>query len=564
MFGLLRDRNFVRILLIILLIVFLYPLGSSRIKTLHNSRLKTQDIFFNIRYNLKKPIPGLKDIIIVSIDDESFKALNRRWPWTRDLFAVLVKKLTKFSAGLICIDLAFVGESTDPAVDELLGRSMQEAANVIVASHFGKEGNYILPDKTIRKSVLGFGFVNKPRDTDYAVRRTRPLIFSVKGNVIDYSFALKIAARYLGFGLKNIIYEPIQQSIILKSEKTDKEYRIKLREGGIIDLNYSAKPELFTTIPFWRVVTEKVDPATFKDKIVLVGTTAEVFHDIYQTPFGLMAGVLVNANEVLMYTTKNFIRRVSDLINFFVHLLLGIAVLVITYRFGLLKGLLTIIILLFLTFSTNLYLLFQNYKGDFFGIFFIVVGTYLITYGYKNIGLLIDNMILRKEATTDGLTGLYVYRYFELKLRNEFKRAGELKNPLALIILDIDHFKKMNDTYGHEEGNLILKELARIMMKFSRRTDTVCRYGGEEFCVIMEDTDSESALKYAENMRKTIAAHDFVITKGVLKVTASLGIATTQKEDIRSPDELIKRADAALYQAKEAGRNRVVLSNSHL
>jgi len=533
MLYLLRDRNFLKIFVIILAITILYSSAPLKIKAIQSIKLKTQDAFYNLRYNLKKSIPGIQDLVIIAIDDESYRVLDRKWPWSRDVFAALIRKLKKASPSVIGMDLAFVGESGDSVTDDSLANEMLDAGNVIIAAYFSKEGKYVLPDKLIRDSAADFGFINKPRDIDYVVRRARSVMFSRSGNKIDNSFGLEIAARHLGVAADKITVKPINK------------------------INYSAKPESFKTFSFWKVIADEVNPAELKDKIVLVGMTAEIFHDVYQTPLGLSPGVLINANEILTYLNKSFIKDVNDWVNLLLQFFLALLILLISYKAGFLKGAIALIGFFIISFTANLWALFLGFSLDFFGMAFVLAGSYIATYAYKNIGLLIDNVILRKEAITDGLTGLYVYRYFELKLRNDFRRAKELKENLSLIILDIDHFKPINDTYGHEEGNIILKDLAQVIMSFSRKTDTVCRYGGEEFCVILPDTSIQDASHYAENLRQAVEKHNFVISKGPLKVTISLGVATL-KPNINDPSELIKLSDAALYRAKESGRNRVI------
>ncbi len=560
MLTLLRDKNFIKILIIVIALAIFYYFFSVKAKPIHTARLRTEDLIFNVNYKLKKhPVDSLEEVAIVSIEGSSFKVLNRRWPWTRDIFTLFLEKLEKYSPRLVCIDLAFMGESPDSDIDTTLAQAMKDAGNVIVAAHFTQEGRYILPEEGIRNAAATFGFINKPRDIDYRVRRTRPVMLSVKGNVIDYSFSMKAAASYFNIPFENISYEPEAHTILLKPKTGSAEFTIKTREDKTININYQARPDEFLTVPFWKIITGDLEENALRNKVIFVGTTAEIFHDIYDTPMGLMPGVLINANEALMYLTKNFTKRINPAIVLLIHLLLIIIIVVVTEKYGLIKGAIVTSGFLATGFSVSVYLLLRGQIWDFFGTCFVVMGSYIVTYAYRSIGLLIDNIVLKKEAITDGLTGLYVYRYFELKLKNEVKKAREQKLPLSLIVLDIDYFKKINDIHGHEDGNLILKELASVMGKFSRRIDTVCRYGGEEFCVILTNTGTENAAKYAENMRKTISTHDFPITGKNINLTVSMGIASLGG-NVHNADELMKKSDSALYQAKQSGRNRVALA----
>jgi diguanylate cyclase (GGDEF)-like protein len=160
-------------------------------------------------------------------------------------------------------------------------------------------------------------------------------------------------------------------------------------------------------------------------------------------------------------------------------------------------------------------------------------------------------------ATTDGLTGLYNHRTFQEKFAEMLGRAERHKLHLAIILTDVDHFKKVNDTYGHPVGDIVLKKVAQVLAESVRKIDVVARYGGEEFAVILEGTDAAGAQNLAERIRADIAKQVFQSDKGPFSVTMSLGIACTP-EDGAEKHVLIEHADQALYFAKHNGRNRSV------
>lgn len=165
-------------------------------------------------------------------------------------------------------------------------------------------------------------------------------------------------------------------------------------------------------------------------------------------------------------------------------------------------------------------------------------------------------------AVTDQLTGLYNRRYLASHLSAMFDRAFWTGRPLSIMILDIDHFKSVNDTYGHDVGDRVIQEFAERIRSSVRGIDLACRYGGEEFLIAMPDTEKDFARIVAERLRQEVASHGVPVNDGreELKVTVSIGIASTEdgpKDD--SAQQLIKRADQALYAAKTTGRNRVIL-----
>ena len=166
-------------------------------------------------------------------------------------------------------------------------------------------------------------------------------------------------------------------------------------------------------------------------------------------------------------------------------------------------------------------------------------------------------------AVTDQLTGLYNRRYLASHLSAMFDRAYWTGRSLAVMVLDIDHFKSINDTYGHDAGDKVLQGFAEVITRSVRGIDLACRYGGEEFLVAMPDTDIGFAEIVAERLRQEVAATEFVVNGGrdVINVTVSIGISSTESEtDGDTAQKLIKRSDEALYEAKTGGRNRVVKS----
>jgi len=163
----------------------------------------------------------------------------------------------------------------------------------------------------------------------------------------------------------------------------------------------------------------------------------------------------------------------------------------------------------------------------------------------------------KRLSITDGLTKLYNHRFFQDSLKREFARCQRHQTPLSLALLDIDHFKKFNDTYGHQQGDVVLQELARTLRGQVRNLDVVARYGGEEFAVIMPDASQDIALRVAERLRAAVEAHPVEGPTGPLLVTISLGVASVPDAAIGVPAGLIAAADRELYRAKELGRNRV-------
>jgi diguanylate cyclase (GGDEF)-like protein len=176
----------------------------------------------------------------------------------------------------------------------------------------------------------------------------------------------------------------------------------------------------------------------------------------------------------------------------------------------------------------------------------------------KNRELEVANKRLRRLSITDGLTELFNHRHMHELLHEEFERTKRSQEPLALVMLDLDRFKQINDTHGHPTGDVILYETARIVRESAREIDMVGRYGGEEFIAILPGTDEEAAAQFAERVRLAVSEHVFRDEAIEVRMTVSCGVASFPGPGVDHPETLIKRADEALYSAKHSGRNRVV------
>lgn len=160
-------------------------------------------------------------------------------------------------------------------------------------------------------------------------------------------------------------------------------------------------------------------------------------------------------------------------------------------------------------------------------------------------------------TTIDGLTQVYNKRYFVETLEREIGRAQRYRRDLSLIIFDIDHFKQINDTYGHLAGDYVLKQLAAVIKSRIRREDILARYGGEEFAIILPEIDSYNAFQFAEKIRRLTEKAVFKFEETEIPVTISIGVCSLSP-DVHDPQEFIKLADTHLYEAKSRGRNCVV------
>ncbi len=172
------------------------------------------------------------------------------------------------------------------------------------------------------------------------------------------------------------------------------------------------------------------------------------------------------------------------------------------------------------------------------------------------------NNALKERSIRDGLTGLFNHRYFYYVLRRDFLLVKRGSSDLACLLLDLDHFKRINDTYGHQFGDTVLKKVAARVRSTVRETDLVSRYGGEEFAILLPDTSLEGALVTAEKIRARIGNRAFPNGTDSTRITVSIGLATCNEHRPANPQDLLAFADKALYEAKAGGRNCVKVYSS--
>ncbi|MCX5665603.1 MAG: diguanylate cyclase [Candidatus Omnitrophica bacterium] len=539
------KNNAFRVLSISIILCVVYASWISPLNPIQIANLKIIDSFFYLSSKFN-PLPKAgQDIVLINIDDSSLREVNIQWPWPRSVIAEIIKKISANAPAAICVDFVFAGKSVDPLEDSVLMDSLKEAKNVYAAAFFGNDGKYVIPDEALALSLKDFGFVNKPRDVDNTIRRMRPYYLSQSGDVIDYSLSLKVAASLMNSPPGNIAVS------------------VPLSKEGATYIKFYGTLDKFNSIPAWKVLKDAGDLSMLKNKLVFFGVTSESFHDIYHTPLGIMPGMVIDLNETLTYINKSFFRYAGHEVN---SIILFIFVLVAVFggiRLSILSGIALTACEILILLSLGLFMFLKGMIIDPIGPILLMVAATILLHGARYVVLIVENIVLRKEAVTDGLTGLYLYRYFELQLKRELKSAFHINKNLALVIYDIDHFKKINDTYGHEFGNVVLKAIAKSLKDHSRKNNIIARYGGEEFCIIISDMKKDHAIKYAERLRNMVGALEFKTDKGeAVKATMSAGIVTIEDAHSEDPTEFIKAADSALYRSKNAGRDRITVFTS--
>lgn len=553
---------------------------------------RTFDYRQAIRVMHKRPLPN-KDIVILAIDDASLEMLWDKygeWPIPRGVYADLIDYLELQNPQSIIFDLMFIKSiKADGDNDKKLADTMNRYPNIYTAMNFDNQPADVrkpadLPERlavnvennsgvniknhygftncrTILPEILNgkasVGMTNLMRNSDGIIRNVPPLMV-YKDKYYPY-LTFKAASDYLMMEADN--HFVIDRNSNLKVMET----KIPLTKNGEAILNWYGPSGTHTIVPMYKVINEmngaKTSGFDFKDKIIIIGTTAMSLHDTKSVPIqeGVYPGVEVHATFFNNMLDDNFIKKTDTVTDFLI--VAGVIVLV-----GLIVMLSTSTLFAFL--STVLfgiaYLFVSYYVMELFNLWIpvlmpiiAIMASFALSFLAKYLMKARDFEYQYKLATIDGLTELYNHRYFQDTLRRQIEISRRYNQPFSLIIVDIDFFKKFNDTYGHQAGDAVLRQVAQTLKKNSRATDVVCRYGGEEMSIILPNTGAEDALFNANRICNAVSEKPFHLNPvDTATVTISLGVATFP-DNAQTPQDLIEWADKGLYYAKEHGRNQV-------
>ena len=539
----------------------------------------------------KRPVPN-KDIVILAIDDASLEALWDKygeWPIPRNVYGDLITYLEAQKPQAIMFDLMFLKSiRSEASADKSLADAMNKYPNVYTAMNFDSSDSDVrlpidLPKRlevnidnqakvnlkwddikncrpilpSLLNGNVNVGIVNIKRNRDGITRSVSPILTYKNKTYPFMSFGA--AADYLN-GAKQKDFTIDKKSNLLVSTT-----KVPLTKNGEAILNWYGSTATYTTIPMYKLINEMQGGAKtnydFKDKIIFIGTTAMSLHDAKSVPVenGTYPGVEIHATFFNNMLDDNFIHKTNNLTNLLI-LVFSIAAI------GSIVMLSSSTLFAFL--STVLfgiaYLFVSYYAMELYNIWIPVVlpvismmMAFALSFLAKYLMKAKDFEYQYKLATIDGLTELYNHRYFQDTLRKQMDIARRYNQSFSLIIADIDFFKKFNDTYGHQAGDAVLRQVAHLLKTNSRTTDYVCRYGGEEMSIILPNTSAEEAMNHANRLCKAIAEKPFHLTPvDTAPVTISLGVATFP-ENAQTPQDLIEWADKGLYYAKEHGRNQV-------
>jgi diguanylate cyclase (GGDEF)-like protein len=509
-------------------------------------RLKVLDGLYRGRHAAIGRAAEAPPIVIAAIDDASLRELGERWPWKRGIYAEFLDRTAALGASVTAFDLSFSVPSED---DPLFAEALRRNGRSVLGAYYGEGAAAVGPAAPLAAAASGVGFLDAPRDPDNTHRRIE-LLRGPAAEGPARAFSLETAALHAGEDPRALYARWSGDTAAHPAPRA-------------FFAVYDYRPEDLVRVPFWRFLRPEGAEPDVRGKIVLVGATGEIFHDIYQTPLGALPGVYVHANQVAAMLEDRRLRAPSVRVFYAALVLAAFGVMALFQKARPVPAL-----ALAGLGALGAWLLAQRlFLGgvalDLFSALFILAASAAAGLGVRSLRLLVENQRLRYQSSRDGLTDLYTYRFMESRLMAEFDRARKNGEVLSFIIFDLDHFKRLNDVYGHERGNEILVAFARILKLNTRGGDLVARYGGEEFCMLLPRQDGTEARGVAERIRRSLEETPFRFARkgesspSDITVTVSAGIATSQTAEIYNGKELLRVADAALLRAKESGRNRI-------
>lgn len=534
------------------------------------------------------------NIVIVAIDDASYEYIldnYGEWPLTRDVYAKLVDYLEAQHPQSVAFDLMFVKSMKSlPQADLALVNSFKKYDNLYTAMNFDNQPEDLripptLPKKlavnlknnggkvdftaqtyTNCRSILpaildatsNVGMINVSRAEDGILRRM-PVFLSYQGKFYP-QLGLKVGLNYLKNRDNMVDNNFVIDGNCLKLGNR----KIYLDDNGNAILNWYGSAGTYEYIPLYKLIKiakgEIKNEYDFNNKIVYFGTTASSLFDIKTVPVSrIYPGVEVQATYVNNIIDNNFIKKMSK---------------PVTVVAGVILALLTGLIIMnissaFVSSLTSLslyvlYVLGAYWSMKYFNLWVDIVYPMLLALTAFISAYIVKYFITSRDfehqyklATTDGLTELYNHRYFQEQMKSNVENSKRYGNEFSMIILDIDFFKKFNDTYGHQSGDAVLRQVAQTLKKSVRATDIACRYGGEEMSIILPNTGKNVAHSTAEKICERVSSNKFKLQGDKeVSVTISLGVST-YPQDGQTPSELIEAADKRLYNAKNNGRNQV-------
>ena len=505
-------------------------------------------------------------VTVIEITDEDLAVVGR-WPWDRVWHATLTKALKDLGASKVYFDMIFSEPSSDPDSDMAFAEALKYSGTVYLPFAYQERDfnrdTALYPEEILYRNIAGTGSMNIYPDIDGSIRKMPLFFIDNRGELVPH-IALKIAMDQGQYKIKKILPD----SLVLSSQK--REVEVPLTKNNNVVINWLGKwKDTFNHYSYVEVLANykksllgqplDIDIRPLKGSICLVAVTAIGLYDIRPTPMEAeYPGVGAIATVISTLLDGKMMNVAKPGLNITLIYLLGILPFLFISGEKSLREILSVALLATLFLFVTVQFFQRNYLINYMLGLLSLFTSYTVVSTYHFVRVSVERQKFFHLAVTDGLTGLANIRYFMMILNAEYllaKRETEQRG-FCIIMMDIDNFKKFNDTYGHAVGDFVLKGVADVLKNAVRASDIVARYGGEEMVVLLRMTRLKNAMAVAEKIRRNVDEFDFRDDKNKYHVTISLGVSQlTSVND--SVESLMKRADNGLYKAKEGGRNRV-------
>lgn len=524
-----RDEHLLRLLFLGVVLTLLYlailvPLGF-----LESSRLRSGDTYSRWRNGLFAPPAQLEDLLLVTIDEESQRRMEKKWPWDRGVFASFLQRIGQGSPRVVLFDLVFSG-SSDPAQDAELAEAIRNGPPVLLAAYLDDRGNPVLPLPALTEAGGIPGLINKPRDADHAVRRLWAGAHLPGQEEPLYAIEVKAACLALGIPLGEIQTKPDELRMGAR--------RVPIDRPGTMSINpfLSSADRIPTTVPFWKALQGGIPPEEIRGKIVLLGTSSEITHDVYPTALGVMPGVMISANGILTLLAEDYLRPVPPALALIGGGALLMAVLFLTFRLPLAWGAVAASVIAALAVAAGFLLhLLLGWRADPLSLVLLAGAPWIAGTFYRHGLLLFESVRLHRQVIQDPVSGAVSARYFLLRTRQAAALHARRRKPLSFCAVRMEKPSDLMQRISPEEVRKSMRNLVETLDKSKPAGGIVGRLAEDCFGVLLPGMEPEKALEWADRVKRALGSG-----QGPLDV----GISSTAKGSLRAED-LIQTAQEA-------------------
>ena len=535
-----RDDHTIRlgllgISLTLIYLTVLVPLGF-----LEEIRAASTDTSLRWRNRILQPPKEISDLVLINIDDESQRHLNQKWPWDRAIFADFLHRVATYSPKGVLLDFAFVGESL-PGSDTALTQALEQGPPTFIAAYLDPKGELMLPQSRFIQAGGITGLINKPLDGDHVIRRAWGAIHFLGQSEPLFGIEVRAAALLSGLSQNQIRWE--KSSLIFGAKP------VSVGRVGEFPINYLSSS--FPTISFWEVMQGSVDSSRIQDKLVIVGPTREITHDIHSTPIGRLPGIVIEANTVLTLLTGRFLKDYPLWVMLPLAFLFTIGIEQISYRFSLPIGILVTSILIGSVIGLGFLLSCRDIHVEFVSPIVLGGVAWITGFIYKYLVIAAATLRLQRLAVTDSLTGALTHHYFRLRVQEELRQFHLVKQPASLILMQVSTPSQMLHHQPWDKVKHLLSSLVQMFKQSLPPRGFVGYLQEGYFGLFLPNTGLSQAQGTLKKLQGSLTPGSGI---------TGLGLASTEQNLIQTGDGLFRCAEIALRQAVLKGTRAEIYS----